>query len=195
MTRVLWCLVVVLVAVDVLMLGERQRLQSELRTLEDACAVAKLKTGYASEEEKLLTGRGVVSSLPRLHPEGKAEDAVQFVLLASAEDCTNAIEDEVTKLNQIAKKPSARVVGVAGFFVDTDHPERARSVLQHLSPPPAFPVTVTNALAYIPGATSPLVLVVRSLDGRILDAHKPIPQDLSKRDAFYARWGAALGLI
>jgi hypothetical protein len=54
--------------------------------------------------------------------------------------------------------------------------------------------SVRNLLAQVPGATTPLVLVVRSRDGKILDAHKPVPEDLMKRDAFYSRWSAALGM-
>lgn len=50
-----------------------------------------------------------------------------------------------------------------------------------------------NALRDWPGTTTPLVLAVRDQDATILDAHKPIPQDLSKIDSFYTRWSNLLG--
>lgn len=53
---------------------------------------------------------------------------------------------------------------------------------------PAFPVSIEDLISHLPDVTTPLVLVLRSAVGRILDAHKPIPENLSRRDA---RWSAA----
>lgn len=121
-------------------------------------------------------------------------DAVQFVLMASVNDCTNSIEDEVSRLNELTLRESGKITGVQGFFVDQGETQKAATFIGHLSPAPIFPMSIKNVLAEFPEATTPLVLVVRSRDGKILDAHKPIPEDLAKRDAFYTRWIATLGL-
>lgn len=193
--RALWVLLVALLVVNLRVILERRDLQARVRDLEEVSAVARLKTEYAREEERLLVVTGAVpANFPRLKNVQASTDAVQFVLLASADDCTNAIEDEVAKLNQLAGRSSTNITGVQAFFVNGDEPSRARSVVRHLSPPPVFPVTIRNVLRELPDATTPLVLVIRSRDGRILEAHKPIPQDLSKRDAFYVRWSGTLGL-
>lgn len=195
MERVLWFFLVGLLAVDVTLLVQNRKLTSSAQDLRTKSEAALLKTAYADEEEALLTGPGIVpATFPRLRAEGAASDTVQFVLLVSVEDCTNCIEDEVMKLNQIAVQGPQRITGIQGFFVDEDRPEIAKRFIAHLSPRPAFPLSVRNALSHLPGATTPLVLVLRSRDGKILDAHKPIPEDLTKRDAFYARWAAALGM-
>ena len=127
-------------------------------------------------------------------PDSEEGGAVQFVLLASVDNCTNCIEDEVAKLNELVAASSSRVSGIQGFFVDEERSQMAETFIEHLSPAPVFPMSVRNALSQLPDATTPLVLVIRSRDGKILDAHKPIPEDLTKRDAFYARWAAALGM-
>jgi hypothetical protein len=114
---------------------------------------------------------------------------LQFLLLASLDDCTNCIEDEVEKLNQLARCGSRRVDDVRGVLLDENRHEQAEVLLSHLSPAPRFPLSIeSRSRKSLVGATTPLVLVVRSRDGKILDAHKPIPQDLSKRDTFYTRW-------
>lgn len=195
MQRMLWALLVGLLAVDIVLLFERHKLERRVRNLEEASASAMLEARYSREEQGLLAGsRAVPVGFSRLTTALRQEDAVQFVLLASAEDCTNAIEDELPKLNELAAHGSEKIAGVHGFFVDEERPARAREVIRHLSPPPAFSVTVQNAMAHLPGVTTPLVLVIRSRDGRILDAYKPIPLDGSRRDAFYSRWSAVLGL-
>lgn len=196
--KILWFFVVALLAVDVTVLLQQRQSGARLRELERRSAAATLKADYAAEEEALLTEAGAVpASFPLLRP-GKAgstpDEAVQFALVVSVADCTNCIEDEVTRLNELKLKAPGRVTGIQGFFVDEETPEAAATLIQHLSPAPAFPLSVKNALAQLPEASTPLVLVIRSRDGKILDAHKPIPEDLTKRDAFYARWNAALGL-
>lgn len=193
--RVLWFFVVALLAVDILLLVQRSESGSRFRNLQRASATAMLKTEYAAEEEVLLTRTSAVpAAFPRAANTREEDDAVQFVLLASVDNCTNCIEDEVAKLNELAAAGSSRVSGVQGFFVDEERSRMAETFIEHLSPAPAFPMSVRNALSQLPDATTPLVLVIRSRDGKILDAHKPIPEDLTKRDAFYARWAAALGM-
>ncbi len=196
--KILWFFVVALLAVDVTMLLQKRQVADRFRELQRKSAASTLKTDYAAEEEALLTGAGTVpAAFPLLRPAktgDAAGEAVQFALVVSVADCTNCIEDEVTRLNELKLKAPVRVTGIQGFFVDEETPEAAATLIQHLSPAPAFPLSVKNALAQFPEASTPLVLVIRSRDGKILDAHKPIPEDLTKRDAFYARWSAALGL-
>lgn len=195
MERALWFFVVALLAVDLFVLHQRRELEAQVRSLDQGAALAATKVRFAHEEEVLLaTVRQVPPGFPRLPDASGYANAVEFMLLASADDCTNAIEDEVTKLNQIATRRAKGVTGIRGFFVDVHRPQRARAVLDHLSPPPLFPITVQNPLPQLRGATTPLVLVIRSKDGRILDASKPIPQDYAKLDAFYARWRSLLGV-
>lgn len=194
MQRASWFFVVALLMVDIILLVQRRQLEDRLETLRAKSVEAVLKAKYADEEEALLSGIGKLpATFPRLSDAG-AGDPVQFVLLAGVDDCTNSIEDELTRLNEIALAGSAKITGIQAFFVDEKRPELANRFIARLTPAPLFPMSVKNALAELPGATTPLVLVVRSRDGRILDAHKPIPEDRTKRDAFYARWAAALGL-
>lgn len=194
--KVLWFFVVALLAVDIILLAQRNKSGTRFRDLQRASATAMLKTEYAAEEEALLaTNRTVPPAFPRLQlSDEPAGDAVQFVLLASVDNCTNCIEDEVEKLNELLARGSGRISGIQGFFVDEKRPQMAETFIKHLSPAPVFPMSVKDALSQLPGATAPLVLVIRTRDGRILDAHKPIPEDLTKRDAFYARWASSLGL-
>ncbi len=187
MQRMLWFFVVALLAVDVALLVQRSRLSDRFETLERSSASARLKTSYAQEEEALLTVRGrVPETFPRARVGTATGDTVQFVLLASVDNCTNSVEDEVAELNEIQR--SGKASDVQGFFVDEDRPEMARRFIRHLSPAPEFPVSVRNVLAQLPEATTPVVLVIHSRNGTILDAHKPIAEDLAKRKAFYARW-------
>lgn len=193
--RVLWAFVVILLAVDILLLLQRRQTGARLQNFQRTAATALLKARYAAEEEALLIQvEAVPSGFPFLQAEHAAGDAVQLVLLASVDDCTNCIEDEVMKLNALPVGNGSRVTGIQGFFIDEDRRATANAFISHLSPAPTFPMSVRNVLPQVPAATTPLVLVIRSRDGKILDAHKPIPQDLTKRDAFYARWSAALGL-
>lgn len=195
MQRVLWFFVVALLAVDVLLLVQRERLQARFGDLQRKSAAATLKTEYAAEEEALITKTGTIpASFPLARDGNSAGDTVQFLLLVSVDDCTNSIEDEVTRLNQWADKRDGRIAGIHGFFVDENRPEMARRFMEHLSPAPRFPFTVADPRVHLPEATTPLVLIIRTRDGKILDAHKPIPDDLTKRDAFYMRWAAALGM-
>jgi hypothetical protein len=200
-----WFLLLVLLAADIALLAQRRQLDGRFEALRARSAEAFLKSRYAAEEQALLTRTGAVPAAfagrratARTGEEGRASaragETVELYLLASVDDCTNSIEDEVMKLNEIARLESARVAGIHGFFVDEDRRAIAGRFIGHLSPAPAFPMTVADVRSQLPGATTPLVLVVRSRDGKILDAHKPIPGNLRKRDAFYIRWTGALGL-
>jgi hypothetical protein len=195
MKKTLWFFVIALLAVDIFMLLQRRQIEKSFQGLRRESASAMMKTQYAAEEETILTTTRVIpASFPRARSGGAADDRVQIFLIASVADCTNCIEDEVTELNEVVLKKPGRIAGIEGFFVDENRMEMAERFIKHLSPAPAFPISVRNVLSQLRGATTPLVLVVRARDGRILDAHKPIPEDLLKRDAFYARWTAALGL-
>jgi hypothetical protein len=195
MKKILWFFLAALLAVDVAMLLQRRQLEGQVRAVERRTSVAVEKAGYADEEETLLTTPGVVpATFPLRRDAAAPADAVQIFLLLSVDGCSNSLVDEVRKLNPLARQGSPRITGIEGYFVDENQAGKAQELLRHLLPAPAFPIAVKNALAGWPAATPPLVLVVRTRDGRILDAHKPIPEDLSKRDAFYARWTAVLGL-
>lgn len=190
-----WLLLVALLAANVGLVAKWKSLTGSLREVRSTAAPALLKAKYAEEEEALLAGiRAVPAAFPRMEADGISKDSVQFILIVGANDCTSSIEDEIAKLNQLAAHGSERLAGVRGFFVDESQAAVAHRFIQSLSPPPLFPIIVENVVPYVPKATTPLVLVIRSGDGRILDAYKPIVEDLTKRDAFYARWFAALGL-
>ena len=195
MKNVLWIFLVALLAVDLSMIVQRRRLSENLKTVQADAAVAFLKAKYADEEEALLIRTGMIpKAFPRVRDKEAPSDSVEFVLIASVDDCTNSLESEVVKLNYLAAKSPHKLAGIQGFFVDESRSETADRFIRNLSPAPRFPVTVSNVVAQVPEASTPLVLVIRNGDGRILDAYKPIVQDLTKRDAFYARWFAALGL-
>lgn len=85
--------------------------------------------------------------------------------------------------------------GIRGYFVEVDRQEVADRFIHHLSPEPLFATSIDDVLLGHPDATTPLVLVISSTDGRILDAHKPIPGELLRRDAFHARWRSILELL
>ncbi len=194
--KTLWFFLLILLAVDIWMLVQRSRLNESLRALRSSAASATLQAAYTDEEEALVVS---VSTLPPTFPALQAEEvdgeSVQFLLIASVNDCTNCIEDEIEKLNHITlRAPPQTVTGIQAVFVDEDKADAAQAVINHLSPAPLFPVSIMEVLSQIPDATTPLVLVVRARDKKILDAHKPIPEDLTRRDAFYTRWEATLGL-
>lgn len=191
--KLLWILLVALVGIDVFMIWERNQLSSRLRDIQRDCTGARLKADYGEEQEAILNRLKIVPEGVRdVLPVDGREEAVQFVLLASVDDCTNCIEDEIFKLNQVME--DSATMTVEGFFVDEDRATQARRFIDNLAPAPRFSMEVHNLLDLLPGATTPLVLVVRAHDGKILDVHKPIPEDLSRRDAFYARWTSLLGL-
>jgi hypothetical protein len=193
MKATLWFFLLALLAADVALLAQKRQLDGRFEDLRAKSAEAFLKTKYSAEEEALLTRTGVIPATIPGHDQ-LAGDKVEIFLLASVDDCTNSIEDEVLKMNEIAREGSARIAFIGGFFVDEDRPEMAHRFIAHLSPEPAFPMSVRNVRSQVPGATTPLVLIVRSRDGKILDAHKPISGNLRKRDAFYTRWTGTLGL-
>lgn len=194
--KLLWFFVVALLGANVELLTRAHSEESSgaMRRLlhESEIADALTKSTYADEEEAVVLRTGSVPRrFPGLEPRAASDDGLQFFLFASVEDCTNSIEAEVVRLNEIARfgrgGPSVRA-----FLVDEDRPARARRLIAQLSPQPEFPVSIENAISWVPPATTPLILVVRARDGKILDAHKPIPEDLTKRDAFYTRWLARL---
>lgn len=191
--RLLWVFLVALLAVDGFLLFQRGRMARSLRDLQSRSANAIVESAYADEEQALLTkARTVPAAFPRASTDAKSgvSSGVEFVLVASIDDCTNCIEDEIVKLNELAAGNPRGAAGIAGFFVDEDRLTTARRFIDHLSPAPRFPISVRDVLAELPEATTPLVLVIRSRDRKILDTHKPLPQNLAKRDAFYVRWAA-----
>jgi hypothetical protein len=195
MKATLWFLLLGLLAADIALLVQRRQLDGRFAALRARSEEAFLKSKYAAEEQALLTRTGAVpATFAGRRATARAGEEVELYLLASVDDCTNSVEDEVTKLNESARLSPARVAGIRGYFVDEDRRAIADRFIGHLSPPPAFPMTVQDVRSQLPGATTPLVLVVRSRDGRILDVHKPIPGNLRKRDAFYIRWAGALGI-
>lgn len=193
--NVLWLVLVMLLAVDVGLLAQRRRLEQRLQDLEIASESSAVKVNFADEEQNLLVvTRQVPAGFPRSRAASQSEESVEFFLLASVNDCTNSVEDEIEALNRIAIKHPSKVRYIQGFFVDENKPDMANRFIQNLNPAPKFPISIRNVLSRLPGATTPLVLVVRTGDGRILDAHKPIPQYVGKRKAFYARWSTVLGM-
>jgi len=155
MNRLWWVLVAALLAVDIAMLAERQQQHKNFLALEQKSDTAMLKAKYAAEEENILNVIGSVpATFPRIRTAGPTEDVVQFFLLASIKDCTNAVEDEVLRLNSISRKKTSRVAGVQGFFVDEDQPAIARRFITNLSPSPDFPMAVRNVLSHLPAPLS-----------------------------------------
>lgn len=190
--KILWMVMVLLLAANIVLLIDRRSTASSSAQLRRQSAVAHLESRYTAEQETLLIeNRAVPPSL--LRPTAAAPGAdVQFILIASVDDCTNCIEDEIVKLNEISHPKSSQTAAVRGIYVDVGRESRAEAVIANLSPAPTFEVSIEDVMSLLPKATTPLVLVVRKLDGRLLDAHKPIPENLSRRDAFYERWKAAL---
>lgn len=195
--RLLWVFLVALLGVNLWMIQQREVWKGRAEALRVEAASAFAEQRYAEEEEALILGLrtvpdDLVADLAGGDGRGGDDGSVYFLLFAGLQDCSNCIEDEVAKLNELVLGTSPRVGGAYGFFVDEE--ESGRQFMDHIRPAPVFPFRYGPVLERLPGATTPLVLVVRAADHRILDAHKPIPEDLSKRDAFYARWNEILKL-
>lgn len=195
--KLLWVFLVALLATNLGLNWHRGGMEREVMEVREQARVAWAEQDYTDEEEALVSGR---RTLPAdvmgeaLQARDRSEEGgVHFLLIAGIHDCSNCIEDEVAKLNEFVGAQSPLIAGIHGFYVDGEQPDAVRSVIDHLRPTPAFAFRTQEVLSGIPGASTPLVLVVRARDLRILDAHKPIPEDLSKRDAFYERWNATLG--
>lgn len=188
--KLLWFFMIGLLLLNGALLWQRKGLDLRLQSLAQASVEARLEKAYVDEQETLVLGDELArTSLPATLRAGTSGGGLQFLLLASLDDCTNCIADEVEKLNQLVRCGSGRIDDVRGVLLDEHRREQAEGLLSHLSPSPSFPLSIEpSSREALVGATTPLVLVVRSRDGKILDAHKPIPQDLSKRDTFYTRW-------
>lgn len=189
--KALWFFMIALLLLNGGLLWQRKGLDVRLENLAKSSVEARLEKAYVDEQETLVLGAGVAGSdlLPPVLRAVTDGGGYQFLLLASLDDCTNCIEDEVEKLNQLVRCGSPRIDDVRGVVLDEHRRDQAEVLLSHLSPSPRFPLSIeSQSRQGLVGATTPLVLVVRSRDGKIIDAHKPIPQDLSKRDTFYTRW-------
>ena len=191
MQRFAWLTVVLFLLVNVGLLIQRRSLEAEVTRLRGMGQTPDSRSKYSSEEDFLLASN---VRFPSVLAAAKPAGAVEIFLIGSVDDCTNSIEDEVSKLNEIVLAKPKKVLAVRGFFVNEGRAESVGKIVQGLSPQPLFPVIVQNVLLQLREATTPLVIVVRSEDGKIIDAHKPIPEDLVKRDAFYARLVAYLEL-
>jgi hypothetical protein len=192
--KALWIVMALLLAANIALLLDRRSTASSFAQMRREAAVSHQESQYNAEQETLLIATSEVSaSLLRSTSSDPGVD-LQFLLFASIDDCTNCIEDEIAKLNEISRASPSRATAVRGIYVDVDREPAAAAMIANLSPVPVFPISIENVMTDLPKATTPLVLVVRTTDGRILDAHKPIPENLSRRDAFYERWRAALDL-
>lgn len=182
--KLLWVFLVALLVMNALLLVDRNTTAESVEALRAETGAASVKAKYAEEEESLVLS-GLSWSPPAPSSQGKG--VLTFVLVVSIEDCTNCIEDELEKLEELARSNPESLTEIRGYFVDEDRAEAARGFVKRLSSG-VFPFEVRNLIDELPGASTPLVLVVDSQTGAILEAHKPIPGDLSKRDAFYERW-------
>lgn len=190
--RILWTFMVMLLVMNIVLLVDRRDTATAFDQVRRQALVAHLESRYNAEEEALLVEASVVPP-PLIDPDLAESGAdLQFLLLASIDDCTNCIEDEFARLNEMSRARLLQTIAVRAIIVDADREPRARAVLANLTPAPEFQVSIEDVMTHVPKATTPLVLVVRISDGRILDAHKPIPENLSRRDAFYERWRAIL---
>lgn len=194
MQRIVWLALVALLLVDAALLLQRRELEASIGSLRSEAISTSTRAKYTAEEDSLLASTSVVPAAFLFLQAGQAnDDSVQILLVGSVDDCTSSIEDEVSKLNELALKKPGRIAAIRGFFVDEGRGEMARRFIGNLSPRPIFSMLVKNVLLQLPRASTPIVLVVQSRDGKVIDAHKPIPEDLIRRDAFYARLTAYLG--
>lgn len=192
--KLLWFFMISLLLLNLALLWQRKAVDRDFETLSRTSVEARLEKAYVDEQETLVLGdAGLLrTGVPASLRPATSGSGIQFLLLVSLDDCTNCIEDEVEKLNEVAHCGSRRVDAVRGVLLDEHRREQAEVLMAHLAPAPIFPLSIEPmSRKALVGATTPLVVVVRSEDGKILDAHKPIPQDLSKRDTFYTRWSEA----
>ena len=195
MQRTAWLLLICLSAVDLVLLYQRRELQAELASLRAKSAEAIARGSYSEEEERLLASiRSLPSAFPLTPTSRLDEDTFQVLLIAGRNSCGSALEAEIVRLNELIRRKPRKLRSVRGFFVDGSKESQAGRFIGQLHPQPEFPIDVSNVIANLPAATPPIVLVIRTRDRKIADAHKPVPEALIRRDAFYARLDALLNV-
>lgn len=192
--RILWILLIALLVVNFLLLRSVRRLDEQYRTARTDAASERVEAAYGDEEQELVIGTpSLPQSFPNWREQEDTNEGVYFLLIVSVNDCTNCIEAEIAQLNRLMVEEPDDFAGAHIFVMNENSQGEVEPLVRHLSPAPLAPLTVENPLPALPtDASTPLVLVVRARDGVILDAHKPIPEDLTRRDAFYSRWRALL---
>lgn len=100
--KALWILMVLLLAANIALLVDRRSTASSFAQMHREAAVSHQESQCNAEQEMLLTETSEVPA--SLLPSTVADPGVdlQFLLLASIDDCTNCIEDEIAKLNEIS---------------------------------------------------------------------------------------------
>lgn len=178
-----------LILVNLFMTIERDHLVKSFQEKAREGFYDKVEAGATEQEENLLLMERIVLSerysdfpLKQTATVGQAAPGVEFVLIFSMNDCMNCVLAEIKVLNKYYELGGK----VVGYSVDDQSLERAGRFIGMLKP--SFPIEYYDPLSELDGIGTPVVLALRPSEQKILDVHKPLPEDLKKRNVFYTRW-------
>ncbi len=112
---------------------------------------------------------------------------LSFVILLDSSNCSNGLDSDVPRLNELHRNPRTWIGSVQGYYVSQDENYLEEFLSSHTI---EFPVVHMDPLREFPSyaVSTPLVLVIESMSGTILDSHQPIPDDVLKSRLFYEKW-------
>ncbi len=139
----------------------------------------------ATEETALELPTGMFESPVKSHNSGAS---ISIVILLDINNCSNGLNLDVARLNQLHRNPKEWINSVYGYYVSLDKKYLEDFISMHAI---EFPVFHMNLLEEFPDyykISTPLVLVLDSKRNTILDTHQPIPDDVLKSRLFYDKW-------
>ena len=119
-------------------------------------------------------------------PQSEAQEGISLVVLVDPNNCSNGLESDIARLNYFHRHRPGWINSVEGYYVSEQYDlfEEFRSMHDI-----QFPLSKRSIpLPYMDNMTTPLVLIIDSQSGMVLDTHQPIPDDLQKSQLFYDKW-------
>ncbi len=144
------------------------------------------KGKHSAEEDKIILSN-TLEWYNHERGDHKNDNTIDFVFVFSRHHCGNCVRDEVARLNRIYQNP---IVNVIGFSLDSPPDSLSRQFNNSylgISFPVYFHPSLMNYYAKSLGKT-PVLYVIDSSTGNILDVHRPIPTDSENTTAFFEKW-------
>ena len=113
---------------------------------------------------------------------------ISFAIFLDPANCSNSLASEIGVLGAFHRFHSSWIHSVRGYYVSERHDLFDQFISLHKI---SFPVVKANPLAAHFDTThvlTPLVLVIDARSRTVLDAHRPIPDDVQKSRLFYDKW-------
>ena len=113
---------------------------------------------------------------------------ISFAILFDPSNCSNSLASDIEVLSAFHRSPSRWIHSVRGYYVSERHDLFDQFISLHKI---SFPVVKANPLEAYFDTTyvlTPLVLVIDASSQTVLDAHRPIPDDVRKSRLFYDKW-------